>query len=128
MNRYIYAATIVLLAGCSQKSGTVDQSTPQSTAEMIFSAARSGDFSQLKDLCDPSLQPDHDSRNVCAIATGDDEMKADFKEYFSTGKVVGDPIIQGDKAMVAILFGPDGKKQDSFNMTKKDGKWYLISF
>ncbi len=51
-----------------------------------------------------------------------------FKEYFSKGKVVGEATIEGDDAKVNILFGPDGTKEETFNMKKKDGKWYLMSF
>jgi len=133
MKKSIYAAIIAvsLLTACGGKSGGGgggDQSTPQAAAEMVFSAARSGDFSHLKDLCDESLGPDGDSKDVCRVATGEDKMKESFKEYFSKGKVVGDPVIEGDRAEVKILFGPDGTKEETFKMGKKDGKWYLMSF
>ena len=131
MKRSIYAAVIAaaLLTACGGgKSGGSDQSTPQGAAEMIFSAARSGDFSHLPELCNPAVESDGDSKDVCAVATGEQKMKDSFKEYFSKGKVVGDPVIEGDNAKVNIMFGPDGTKSETFNMAKKDGKWYLTSF
>ena len=130
MKQSIYVAiiAIAMLTGCKGKSGGGDQSTPQGAAEIIFSAAKSGDFSQLKDLCNSALESDGDSKHVCEVATGEDKMKESFKEYFSKGKVVGDPVIDGDKAKVNIMFGPDGTKPETFNMAKKDGKWYLVSF
>ena len=116
-------------AACKGKSGaSADQSTPTGAANMIFDAAKSGDYSQLKNLCDASLTSDGDSRKVCELADGDEKMKSSFKEYFSTGKVVGEPVITGEEAKVKITFGPDGTKEEELNMQKKDGKWYLYSF
>jgi PBP1b-binding outer membrane lipoprotein LpoB len=105
-----------------------DQSTPKGVAEMVFGAAKSGDYSKLKDLCDASLDTDGDAKHICDVSTGDDELKAQFKEHFSKGTVTGEPVIEGDNAKVDILFGPDGTKKETLNMAKKDGKWYLTSF
>ena len=131
MKKLICAAIIaaIILPACNSKSsGGGDQSTPQGVANMIFSAASSGDYSHLKDLCDASLEPDGDSKHICDVTNGDAELKESFKKYFSKGKVVGEPTIEGDNAKVKITFGPDGTKEETFNMTKKDGKWYMVSF
>ena len=131
MKKIIYSLFIVaaILNGCKGKSGSGDdQSTPAGVANMVFNAARSGDYSGLKKLCDASLQPDGDSKKVCEVADGDEQYKTMFKDYFSKGKVVGEAIIEGDNAKVNIMFGPDGTKEETFNMQKKDGKWYLMSF
>ncbi len=122
------AVIAVVLLSCKSKSASNDQGTPQGVAETIFSAAKSGDFSKLKDLCNAALDPDGDSKKICEVTDGDEKLKTSFKEYFSTGKVVGDPVIEGDKATVKVLFGPDGTKEETFNMAKKDGKWYMVSF
>lgn len=105
-----------------------DQSTPKGVAEIIFGAAKSGDYSQLKNLCDAALETDSDSKHICDVTTGDDELKANFKEHFSKGTVAGEAVIEGDNAKVDINFGPDGTKKETLNMTKKDGKWFLVSF
>lgn len=131
MKYSFYAAMVCLslLSACGGKSGGGgDQSTPKGAAEMVFSAARSGDYSHLKDLCNDALQPDGDSKHVCDVSTGDDKLKSSFKEYFSKGKVVGEATVEGDNAKVNVLFGPDGTKEETFNLSKKDGKWYLVSF
>lgn len=126
---YAAMACLSLLSACGGKSGSGgDQSTPKGAAEMVFSAARSGDYSHLKDLCNDALQPDGDSKHVCDVSTGDDKLKSSFKEYFSKGKVVGEATVEGDNAKVNVLFGPDGTKEETFNLSKKDGKWYLVSF
>lgn len=145
MKTIICALFIVVsvFSACKGKSGSGDalsktadaqstpvdaQSTPAGAANMIFDAAKSGDYSKLKGLCDASLEPDGDSKKVCEVSDGDEKLKAMFNEYFSKGKVVGEAIIEGDDAKVNILFGPDGTKEETFNMKKKDGKWYLMSF
>lgn len=134
MKKVIFAAfiTAALFVACNSKSGGGgggdDQSTPKGVANMIFSAAQSGDYSKLKNLCDESLQPDGDSKHICDVTDGDAELKKSFKEYFEKGKVVGEPTIEGDDAKVNITFGKDGTKEETFNMKKKDGKWDMISF
>ena len=132
MKKVIFAAFIAaaLFVACNSKSGGGgdDQSTPKGVANMIFSAAKGGDYSKLKNLCDASLEPDGDSKHICEVTDGDAELKSKFKEYFEKGKVVGEPTIEGDDAKVNITFGPDGTKEETFNRKKKDGKWYMMSF
>lgn len=120
---------VSVFSACKNKSGSAGaQATPAGVANMIFDAAKSGDYSKLKNLCNTSLEPDEDSKKVCEVPDGDEKLKGMFKEYFSKGKVVGEATIEGDDAKVNILFGPDGTKEETFNMKKKDGKWYLMSF
>ena len=131
MKKIISAAifTALMFTACNSKSGGgSDQTTPAGAANIIFDAAKSGDYSQLKNLCDASMEPDSDSKMVCNVTDGDDKLKTSFKEYFSKGKVAGEAVIEGDDAKVKITFGPDGTKEETFNMKKKDGKWYLVSF
>ena len=125
---YIAIIAIAMLTGCKGKSGDGDQGTPEGAASMVFSAAKSGDFGPLKNLCDASLEPDSDSKMICEVPTGNDDLKSKFKEYFAKGKVVGAATVEGDKAKVNVLLGNDGTKEETFNMAKKDGKWYLVSF
>lgn len=125
---YVFVFVIAMLSGCKEKYGGGEQSTPEGAAGMVFDAAKSGNFGSLKHLCDASLDPDNDSKKICEVPTGDDELKSRFKEYFAKGKVVGSATIEGDKAKVNVLIGKDGTKEETFNMAKKDGKWYLVSF
>ncbi|HMC99865.1 MAG TPA: hypothetical protein VKH37_06925 [Ferruginibacter sp.] len=130
MKKFGCAAFIAaaLLVGCGGKTASSDQSTPKAAAEMVFNAAKSGDFSQLKNLCDPSLDNDGDSKKVCNVANQSADDKEGFRKVFKNGKVNGDPVIEGDQAKVDILFGENGTDKETFNMQKKDGKWYLVSF
>ncbi len=116
---------IAFFAAC--KTGSkADMTTPKGTAESIFSAAKSGDFSHLKEAI--SETADSDCKKIGEVSGGDTSLQKSFKEYFAKGTVVGDPTIEGETAKVNIKFGPDGTKEETFNMVKKDGKWLLESF
>lgn len=102
-----------------------DQSTPQGTMKIIFAAAQTGDFESLRGLCDPSGKGDGDTkRYICGAANAPEE----FVKYFAKAQLDGSPKIEGDRAAVPFLFGPDGHKKETMNMVKRDGKWYLSSF
>jgi hypothetical protein len=119
--------TALLFTSCKSGGGG-SQSTPENAAQMIFDAAKSGDYSHLKDLCDESLKPDDDSKMICEVTTGEQKLKDKFKSYFAKGKIVGSATVEGDNAKVKVLIGEEGDKDETFNMAKKDGKWYLVSF
>ncbi len=115
----------LLLASCGggSKSGGDPQATPEAVVNTIFDAAKNKDYSKLSTLC--ADDADGDSKSICNLP---EERKESFVEYFSKGKVNGSAQIEGDNAKVNILFGPDGTKEETMNLTKKDGKWYLVSF
>ncbi|MEO7308869.1 MAG: hypothetical protein ABIX01_00615 [Chitinophagaceae bacterium] len=123
---FVSVAASLLFASCKGKSGG-DQSTPEGVAEIIFNSARTGEFAPLKSLCNDAVDTDGDSKKVCEVAT-DKESQKQFVEYFSRGKVNGVASVEGDKAAVKIFFGPEGTKEETLNMVKKDDKWYLASF
>ncbi|MEP7255398.1 MAG: hypothetical protein ABI666_06455 [Ferruginibacter sp.] len=131
--------TIIIFTACNGKSkdtdqstltAMADQSTPQTLAEAIFSAARNGDLSQLKNICDIPSEADRDSKEICEIINADDKSKESFKIYYSNGKVDGEPLIEGDKARLNIKLSSSESSlifvRKVFNMAKKDGKWFLI--
>jgi hypothetical protein len=117
------AAPLFLLACSSKKSSGGSQDTPEGVVNIIFDAAKNKDFSKLSTLCSPDA--DTDSKHICDMK---EEDKESFITYFSKGKINGSATITGDAAAVPILFGPDGTKDETMNLVKKDGKWYLQSF
>jgi hypothetical protein len=120
----LFAVVTMFLSACNSKAKDA-QGDPKAVAEAIFDAAKSGKYDGLAALIDSDA--DKDSKMITSAAT-DKEVAKSFQEYFSKGKVVGDPVITGDNAEVKILFGPDGTKEETFNMVRKNGKWYLNSF
>ena len=118
-------AVILPVTACGGGGG--DQSTPSGTVQILFDAASSKDFAALGNLCDPKGENDGDTRSICALAT-DDADAEEFVEYFSKGKISGDAVIEGNKAEVPFLFGPDGKREETMRLVQRDGKWYLSAF
>ena len=105
----------------------VDQSSPKALAEAIFEAARSGKLDALAGIASPGS--DGDSKRVAGVAKAPAQTQAEFRAYFSTGKIAGEITIEGNTASVPITFGPDGTKPETFRMVRQaDGKWYLESF
>ena len=97
--------------------------------QVIFEAAKSGDFAPLKELCDPLGENDSDTQMICNLAT-DETNREEFVEYFATGKISGEARISrnGAEAEVPFLFGPDGDNEETMNLINRDGQWYLSSF
>lgn len=120
----ILAMVTFITTGCSSTSKD-PQTDPKALAEAIFEAAKSGNYTLLPSFV--SADADGDSKMIAQAAT-DEKIQKEFQKYFEKGKVSADPVINGETASVKILFGPDGAKEETFEMVKKDGKWYLQSF
>jgi tetratricopeptide (TPR) repeat protein len=103
--------------------------SPESVVQVIFDAAKSGDFASLQDLCDPLGENDSDTQMICDLAT-DETNREEFVQYFATGKISGDAKISRDgaQAEVPFLFGPDGDSEETMELINRDGRWYLYSF
>lgn len=101
---------------------------PEKIVQKIFDAAKSGDFSKLKDLCDPTGYGDGDTKDICAMASKPKKDQDEFVQYFKNGSIVGEAIIEGDNATVNIKFGPDGTKSEKIILKKIMGNWYLSDF
>ena len=121
------ATLLILLVACNNKAAKSGdaQASPKAVAEAIFDAAKNGKTGDLAALIDS--EADSDSKMIAQAAT-DKSIEESFIKHFSKGKVAGEVTIDGDKASVPILFGPDGTKEETFQMVQKSGKWYLVSF
>lgn len=114
-----------LFTACGESQVGDAQSSPRKLAEAIFHAARSGNTGGLADLVD--VDADIDAKLV-AQAASDEGVREEFVRYFAKSQLKNEPVIDGEKATVDILFGPDGDKEETLEMVKKNGKWYLLSF
>ncbi len=108
-------------------SGAVDLTDPASVLQAVFTAAQTEDFSVLSSLCDPQGENDDDTAFICAI-TADHPEKDSFVEYFAQAQIAGDAVIDGDRAEIPFLFGPDGDREETMGLIQRDGKWYLSDF
>lgn len=116
------------LANPDRQAAPLDQSDPVKVLEAVFSAAATGDTSQLPTLCHDRVESDGDVRSVCAM-TREDKDFGEFAAVFAGAKVKGPARIEGDKAAVDFDFGPNGpQRSEEMNLRKHMGKWYLSSF
>lgn len=127
LRRWIALVLIGGLGACATNAA-IDQTNPESVVQAIFSAANSEDFVAVKDLCDPQGENDSDTQDICNLADGDPEFQQEFVKYFAKGETTGDVEIKDDQAMVPILFGPEGDREETMVLVKREDNWYLSSF
>jgi hypothetical protein len=113
--------------GAGGQAFAIDQGTPRSLVEGIFQAAQKGDLQALTVVAAPQ-GADGDVRDIAAIAKAEPEHQTRFREAFGKGRISGEIEEQGDTARVPILFGPDGADEETFELVRVDGKWYLKGF
>jgi len=51
-----------------------------------------------------------------------------FIQNFENGRIIGKPIIKGDKAEVEFAFGQNSDRLKKMKLIKRMGNWYLESF
>jgi hypothetical protein len=134
----ILSLTVFLFSiNVASAQATDFQSDPQLVMEEIFRAAETEDYSNLHLLCPPDNQNDGDTQKyICEIASGSEANKAEFLSYFKGAKITG-PVqyaTQPDEtetAEVPFWFnhpGGESRSNETMNLVKIDGKWYLTSF
>lgn len=132
MLRLIVAALVCCLTACADKaapepSSEVDFSRPKSVVEAIFYAARSGDASHLPTLCDPRGEANASAKRVCQVAPGQPQWES-FVRHFARGRVIGEPRVSGDSALLNFSYGPDGTVPETMELVRRDGRWHLLQF
>ncbi len=109
-------------------TAALDQSTPEKVLGAVFEAARSGELAGLAALLPPSGKCDGDVKDVCGVAKAPADKQKEFTEYFAKGKITGKARVDGKKAEVDFLFGPNGTKKETMELVQEGGKWYLAQF
>lgn len=114
--------------------------TPEAALLALFKAARDKDFSGAGALCDPARENDGDTDCICALDTTyvphncsarkkESYTVETISEYFQTGKISGETVIEEGFAKIPFTFGPDDEQlNETMNLVKRDGFWYLSSF
>ncbi|MEM7059172.1 MAG: hypothetical protein AAF557_16425 [Pseudomonadota bacterium] len=123
------AGGILMVSALSPASAAeVDFTSPEAVTTAIFEAAQTGDSSALATLCDPRGENDGDTQEyICEMTAGSANWD-EYVSYFAKGKLNGPAEVNGLKAKVPFLFGPDGTDKETMNLIQRDGKWYLSSF
>jgi hypothetical protein len=122
----VIGVAVVFLVG-ARAAAEVDQSDPVRVVQALFDAARTGQLAPLGGLCDPQGENDGDTRNICNLAQ-EGSQSGEFVQYFRSGRVNGQATVNGSRASVPILFGPDGRRPETMQLIKRGNRWYLFSF
>jgi hypothetical protein len=141
MKNLLFLATMLLTFSFANAQMDPNAS-PENVMNTIFQAAKTGEVGVLKFLLPPydnaqgKVPCDGDCKALCN--PGNDRMRDelghnyielhDFKSYFSKAKIIGSPTIIGNKAEVKFVFGPNLESNETMNLQRINGKWYLSSF
>ena len=79
-------------------------------------------------MCDPYGEHDADAKSVCLVEMQPSEIQLQFIQNFENGRIIGEPIIQGESANVEIAFGPSTSRLETIHLIKRMDKWYLKGF
>lgn len=104
------------------------QKKPENVIKHLFLAAKNKDFSKLRYLCDPYAENDSDTNGLCYTGMLPKSGQNRFVENFANGRIIGKPIINGDKAEVEYAFGQSSNRLEKIKLIKRMGNWYLESF
>ncbi len=141
MKNVLILATM-LLTFCFAHAQSDPNASPQSVMNTIFEAAKTGEVGVLRFLLPPydnvrgEIPCDGDCKALCN--PGNERMREelghnyidmkDFRAAFSRAKIIGSPVITGNTATVNFVFGANLELNETMNMKKINGKWYLSSF
>ncbi len=103
-----------------------DRSTPDGMMRLFIKFAAEGKFEEIRAFADPKC--DGDVREICAIADSPEKDKNRYRNFFGGGKVLGAARVDGDKAEVDFTMGDKQEKQETMNLQRIDGVWFLSSF
>lgn len=103
------------------------QTTPKELMLYVFQAAEDKDYSKLIYLCDPYGEGDSDINAICLAGALEDGSYS-FNENFGGGRIIGEPVIDGDRAEVEIAIGPRSSQLGKITLIKRYDAWYLLSF
>ena len=122
------AAAKLNMAGTDGITATAsaDRSTPDGAMRQFIQFAAEGKFEQIRAFADPEC--DGDVRELCAIADSSEKDKHRYQNFFGGGKVLGAARIDGDKAQVDFTMGDQQEKQETMNLQRIEGVWFLSSF
>jgi len=110
-----------------QSSG--DQGDPAAVVNSLIAAAKSGNYSALSGFCHEDADSDGDVKRICDLKNGTSDEKQEFKAFFGNAKIQGKAQIEGSNAAVNISYNADGEDgEETINLVKVGGKWYLSGF
>ena len=104
------------------------QETPEGTVQYLFDAAKSEDHSKLRDLLDPYGQFDDEAFSICLVEMYPSDMKAQWKNEFANGRIMGTPKINNEFAEIEIAMGISSNRLETLRLVNRQGRWYILGF
>jgi diacylglycerol kinase family enzyme len=113
------------------------QSEPKLLLEEVFRAANEQDYSNLFKLCPPNKANDGDiQKYICDIASSSEQGIKEFISYFKNARITGEVTYSSTSdgtvsAQIPFWFNHpvgESRSNETMNLVKVDGKWYLSSF
>lgn len=112
-SRILMTGLVILITAC----GGV-HSSPQTVVEEFIEAGADGKFDELKPLCAKEAP-----KALCNPNADDQE---EFATVMKTIKIVGEPKVEGNQALVKINISFEGATAEAnFPLTKQGNKWLL---
>lgn len=111
--RVLVTGVVVLMAACSGV-----HSSPKSVVEEFIKVSADGKFDALKSLCSKEAPED--------LCNPDVDDREEFVQVMKTAKIVGDPKIEENTALVKVAVTFEGETAEAnFPLTKQGDKWFL---
>lgn len=103
------------------------QQTPNGTIEHIFTSAQNNELGKMRHLLDPYGEYDSEAMDICLVEMLPSEGQEKWREAFKNGRVMGEPEMNGDKAIIEIAYGPSSNRLAKINLVQRMDKWYILS-
>ncbi|ADR22313.1 hypothetical protein MATR_00450 [Marivirga tractuosa] len=103
------------------------QCTPEGTINYLFEAAKSNDFSKLRHIGDPYGELGEGLYELTTIEAFPSEVQNEFVNILSEGRIMGEPIINQDTAVIEIAVGYNSDRLNKVKLIKRRKHWYLLS-
>lgn len=101
-----------------------DFSTPGSAAKSFFEACASRDRDRLAECFSAGAEGEF---NTIVDKSATDESLAELSEMFRDAEVVEEKI-DGDRARVRVSLKWEGRKEETLNMVREQGRWFIRGF
>ncbi|KAI9133063.1 DUF4878 domain-containing protein [Acaryochloris sp. CCMEE 5410] len=118
MNRFsaqiLMIGVVILLMACGGGNAS-----PQSVVEEFIKAGADGKFDELKPLCAKAAPEELCNPNA--------DDRAEFVSIMKTVKIVGEPKVEGNQALVKIAISSGGETAEANLPLVKQGDTWLLS-
>ena len=108
------------------------QKTPKGVIEYIIKSAQEHNFENFRYLCDPYKEGVDNVTALCNMqiiseAAFFQEEYRKFLDGYQNARVMGEPVIQGNRAVIEIATGMASNKLVKTLLINRNGYWYLAT-